>query len=153
MRNRHAFRLAHWDYRENGAYFVTICTHRRRAVFGEIRGHVMGLNRFGCVVWNEWELLGQRRAEVILDEMIVMPNHIHLILFIEREGGKPDIDFETTNRLMSGSLGAIIRGFKSGVSREIGRMRGQKTEVWQGRYWERVVRDERELDLMRQYIR
>lgn len=150
MQNRHAYRLKSWDYRAKGAYFVTICAWKRRPVFGEIRGEIMGLNRFGCVVWDEWRLLESRRPNLILDEFIVMPNHLHLILFLTNEqipSAEPD------NSLTPDSLGAVIGGFKSGVTREIGRLRGIKTEVWQGRYRDRVVRDERELLLMRQYIR
>jgi len=152
MRNRHSYRLPQWDYTANGAYFVTICSYQRRLVFGGIRDGIMGLNRFGCIVWNEWELLAIRRGDVVLDEFVVMPNHIHLILFIERtEEERANVD--GAGKMVSGSLGEIMCSWKSGVTREVGKLRGQKTHVWQVRFWDRVIRDEHELKLMRQYIR
>ena len=153
MHHRHAMRMQSWDYRNNGAYFATLVAQGRREVFGEIRSGVMGLNRFGCVVWNEWYLLAQRRPDVILDEFIVMPNHVHLILFIARAMPLAPNERDDINLLTPDSFGAILGGFKSGVSREIGRMRGQRTRVWQRLFQDRVVRDERELDIKRRYIR
>mgnify|MGYP002778306109 FL=1 len=150
MKNRVALRLPSYDYREGGAYFVTICTFERRCVFGEIRNGVMGLNRFGCIVWNEWKLLSERRPYIILDEMIVMPNHVHLILFLQNETSL--LEVASTRQANAGSLGDIMRGFKSGVSREIARQRGQRTNVWQQRFHDRVIRDERELENIRRYI-
>lgn len=152
MHHRHRLRMRSWDYRANGAYSATLVARERRNVFGEIRDGVMGLNRFGCVVWSEWYLLAQRRSDVLLDDFIVMPNHVHLILFIEREEPLAPSTIDA-NLLTPGSFGAILGGFKSGVSREIGRMRGERTRVWQRLFQDRVVRDERELNIKRNYIR
>ncbi len=152
MQNRRSYRRPQWDYATTGAYFVTIRSLGGRCVFGEIRNGIMGLNRFGGTVWREWELLAARRNDVLLDELVVMPNHIHLILWIERTD-EERADLNTLGSMIPGSLGAIMRGFKSGVSREIGKMRGQKTKACQDKFYDRVVRDERELKEMRRYIR
>lgn len=151
---RQSSRCKGWDYSQSGAYFVTLCSRQRNAVFGEIRDGVMGLNKFGCLAWNEWHLLAKRRCDVTLDEFVVMPNHLHLILFIANDvPATYELGHKNERiKLTSGSLGAVIGGFKSGVTREIGRMRGQRTRVWQRLFYDRVVRDERELLLMRQYI-
>ena len=154
MHHRQSVRMKSWDYSESGAYFVTLCAHRRHTVFGEIRQGVMGLNRFGCLVWNEWYLLALRRPSLILDEFIVMPNHLHLILFLQNDVSmNPWLqDRDRTNKATAGSLGAVMGGFKSGVTREISRLRDEHTVVWQRLFYDRVIRDERELNAMRRYI-
>ena len=110
----------------------------------------MCLNRFGCVVWREWEKLGALRQDVVLDAFLVMPNHVHLVIWLQNV---PEILVEhNSQQLMAGSLGAIVGGFKSAVSREIGTLRGERTKVWQRSYFDRILRDERELLGARRYI-
>lgn len=77
-------RLQCRDYTENGWYFITICTKNRDCVFGEIRNGIIGLSDIGNVVANCWQKIEYIRCYVTLDEWIVMPNHIHGIIRIER---------------------------------------------------------------------
>ena len=69
-----------FDYRTFAAYFVTICTHERRSLFGTIRRGRMVLNERGKIVVEEWERSEAMRDEVVLDAFVVMPNHMHGIV-------------------------------------------------------------------------
>jgi putative transposase len=75
---RHPF----FDYRSFAAYFVTICTHERRCLFGAIRRGRMVLNERGKIVVEQWERSEGMRNEVLLDAFVVMPNHLHGIVCI-----------------------------------------------------------------------
>lgn len=85
-------RLPHWDYKNTGAYFVTICTHNREHYFGEINDEIMHLSSIGKIVETEWLKTLEIRPDMNLklDEFVVMPNHFHGILIIgENEFNKP----------------------------------------------------------------
>ncbi len=75
-------RLKGYDYTLNGAYFITICTKNRKHYFGEIINHKMVLNELGTLATEEWQKSGIIRNNIIIDEFIVMPNHIHGIVFL-----------------------------------------------------------------------
>jgi len=86
--HRRSVRLSGYDYSGPGAYFVTICAHGRRCTFGEIRGAEVCLSVLGRIVREEWLLAPVVRKEAELDAWIVMPNHLHGILWIApNEGG------------------------------------------------------------------
>ena len=169
MRQRKQIRLRGYDYRNAGAYFVTICTHRRHCLFGTVRDGVMYLNDWGQVVVKLWNTIPEFRPYVILDEFQCMPNHVHLILWIVSEDAPnviPDIDFVGQRRafalqnqqpergVKSKSLGSTIGGYKSAVSKEINDLRGVKRPpVWQGRFHDRIIRNGRELEAIQRYIR
>ena len=85
-RNRRSIRLQGYDYTQAGAYFVTICTHNRQCLFGDIADGEMRLNRLGQIVVDEWMKTAQIRAEIELDEWVVMPNHFHGIVVIGGRG-------------------------------------------------------------------
>ena len=87
MRNRRTIRLAGYGYSQTGAYFVTICSQNRNCLFGEIVNGKMQLNKYGVIVEGEWRRSEQIRKEIKLDEFIVMPNHLHGIIFIENTVG------------------------------------------------------------------
>jgi REP element-mobilizing transposase RayT len=74
---RRSLRLKDYDYSELGAYFVTICTNGRLFPFGEIVEETMRLNDYGRIVSQEWEVSAMIRREIVLDEFMIMPNHIH----------------------------------------------------------------------------
>ena len=82
--HRHSIRLQGYDYTQSGAYFVTICTHGRALLFGNVVGGEMRLNDAGRIVRDEWFKTAQLRPYVVLyeDEFVVMPNHIHGIIEI-----------------------------------------------------------------------
>ncbi len=80
--HRRSIRLPEYDYTRAGAYFVTLVTQGREDLFGEISGGVMHLNEFGLLVENEWRRLEKRFGRVGIDEFVVMPNHLHAIIWI-----------------------------------------------------------------------
>jgi REP element-mobilizing transposase RayT len=80
MPDRTSPRHPSFDYRTTAAYFVTVCAHERRLLFGEVRQGRMKLNQLGQIVAEQWEQSEKMREEVILDAFIIMPNHLHGII-------------------------------------------------------------------------
>ena len=76
-------RLPGWDYSQNGIYFVTVCTHNRELLFGQIENEGMTLNPYGYIVEQCWFDLPNHYSNLVLDAFVVMPNHIHGILIID----------------------------------------------------------------------
>ena len=91
-------RLKHWDYGWNAAYFVTICTKNRKCYFGDITDGKIQLSDIGLLAKTYWNKIPQHFPFVILDAFVVMPNHIHGIIIINKSNdNKNDIDIETQN--------------------------------------------------------
>ena len=154
LHHRRSIRLPHWDYAESGAYFVTLCTFERARLFGAVRDDQMGLNRIGEIVAEEWLRSAEIRSEVELDDFVVMPNHLHAIVFIVRNGSD---DGPAGGRPFSGtanrSLSALIQGFKASATKRINQLRRDGgSPVWQRNYYERVLRNDRELGRAREYV-
>jgi putative transposase len=80
--HRHSIRLADYDYSQPGAYFITLVTHRRENLFGEIKDGKMLLNDSGRVVWEVWNALPERYPSVTTGAAVLMPNHFHGIVTI-----------------------------------------------------------------------
>jgi putative transposase len=81
--NRRSIRLSGYDYSQPGAYFITICTHdRTNQLFGDVINGEMVENEFGKMIHSEWLKTGQIRPNIIMDEFIVMPDHLHGIIII-----------------------------------------------------------------------
>ena len=147
-------RLKGWDYTSAGWYFVTICTRGRISYFGEIRDSEMQLSPIGKILAEEWQKTAQVRPYVSLDEWIVMPNHIYGIIVIHN-----DDNVETARRAVSTegpglkakSLGAIINQIKSVCTKRI-RAAGFMDFGWQPRYYDHIIRDNEDLDRIREYI-
>jgi len=81
-KSRRSIRLKDYNYSQPGGYFLTIVTFRREHLFGEIVDGEIQFNNAGKVVLNVWQKLPERYPNVVLDEMVVMPNHFHGIAFI-----------------------------------------------------------------------
>lgn len=159
IHHRRSMRLQGYDYRQSGAYFVTICVHSRICLFGNVMAGKMQLNLYGAIAEEEWLRTPVLRPYIELDEYIIMPNHFHGILVITDTGGaqraaplrtppeKP-IPF-----VAPGSLGAVMRAFKSAATKRINELRETPgNPIWQRGYYEDVVRNEKHLDHIRQYI-
>ena len=166
---RRSIRLPGWDYAGAGAYFVTVCTHERLCLFGAVVDGEMRLNEWGEIVQEEWFRSADIRWEIVLhrDEFVVMPNHVHGIIWIVDDdtvvGAQRRCAPTTTQRavggitptnVIPGSLGAIVRSFKSAVTKRINALRGVPgAPVWQRNYYEHIIRDEEELGHIHEYIR
>ena len=85
---RRSLRVKGYNYAQEGAYFVTVCAQDRACMFGEVVNGEMGVNVFGEMVRAEWFQSAEIRQEIELfaDEFVVMPNHIHGILWIVEPG-------------------------------------------------------------------
>jgi len=121
-------------------------------MLGNIVNGEMRANKFGRIIETEWLKTPQIRKNVELDEYVVMPNHFHAILFIIRRGV---LQYAPTNKFRSPSqtIGSIVRGFKSAVTKRTNKLRNTPgIPVWQRNYYERVVRNENELNRIREYI-
>ncbi|MCH8961165.1 MAG: hypothetical protein IH820_07505 [Bacteroidetes bacterium] len=79
---RRSIRLRDYDYRQPGAYFITICTYDRDCLFGQVVDGVMELTPSGRIVADEWHRTEMVRPNVVLDAFVVMPNHVHGIIGI-----------------------------------------------------------------------
>ena len=154
-RHRGSIRLRGYDYTTPGIYFVTICAAHRICVFDH-----PALRR---IAETQWQALSRRFAHVTLDAWVVMPNHVHGLLLLDRIERAPRPITPKPRRLAyrpgfdihpaAGSLGAIVRAYKAAVSLRAARVRGgHPSPLWQRGYWERVVRDDDELDAIRRYI-
>lgn len=137
MRSRKTLRLAGFDYGSERLYLVTVCTVGRRCSLGVIEDDSVHLTRSGEIVRAQIEEL-QPRLGVVVDAYGVMPNHVHALF---------DLSGSTRARQASPlRLGTVVGSFKSGSSREAG------VSLWQRGYHDHVVRDERDLERVRQYI-
>ena len=157
LHRRRSIRLKGYDYTQPGAYFVTICTHGRAMLFGRVVDGEMALNAYGEIVREEWFRTVQVRPymELFPDEFVVMPNHIHGIVWIVDVGARRRHapTREQFGRPVPGSLPTIVRAFKSAVTRRINALRGTPgAPVWQRNYYEHIIRTERALDAIRRYI-
>jgi putative transposase len=157
--HRRSMRLRGYDYAQAGAYFITICTDHRELFFDDA-----ALRQIAEECW--WAI-PQFNPGVELDEWVVMPNHLHGIVVLDggqgvlsngRQGVLSNASTmrDTSNRfsVMSpqrGTLGLVIRKFKSAVT---GKCRGIERFdfAWQSNYYDHIVRNERELNAIRQYI-
>jgi REP element-mobilizing transposase RayT len=151
--HRRSIRRKGYDYTQSGAYFITLCTHHRESWFGHIHNRQMHLNADGRIVAAEWLNTSQLRPYVRLDEWVIMPDHFHAIVVIDR--AVPFIA-ATAGPLQgtSHTLGAIVRGFKGATTRAINQTRSTPdTRIWQRNYHERIIRDARALQAIRRYIR
>lgn len=90
MKTRKSIRLPSYDYTSNGAYFITVCTSNREHSLGEIIDHEMKLSRIGEIVSEKWFDILDHNKHVDLGEFIVMPNHIHGIIWIVARPGVPE---------------------------------------------------------------
>ena len=151
---RKRIRRKDYDYRQTGAYFCTVCVHRchrHKELFARFDGEGLVTNRFGLIVESCWFDIPNHRKNVTLDAFIVMPNHVHLVIFLENNELKQTANADFGPQ-PAGSLGHVLGAWKSEVKRQIGALRGEPTTVWQPRFHDHVIRSEDELMQIRCYI-
>ncbi len=156
--HRRSVRLKGYDYTQAGAYYITVCSHLRECVFGDIDNGEMKLNEYGDIVKDEWMKTFLMRDNVEMDQFQVMPNHFHAIISICDVGARRavplhDVPTMQFGRPVSGSLSTIIRSFKSAVTNKINKLRNTPGHaVWQRNYHEHVIRDVGSLYKIRDYV-
>ena len=92
---RKKLRLKNYDYGQNGAYFVTICSQNRLCLFGKIQNKEMILNHAGTMVYNKFNEIAKYYPGIQIDKFVVMPNHIHAIMVIKHKSGTTQGSFPT----------------------------------------------------------
>lgn len=147
--DRRSIRLSQWNYRRAGFYMITVVTHarRRNLAFRSARG--VELTGAGRLVADCWHAIPSHFPDVRVDAFVVMPDHVHGIVRIVRSFSE---SVEAVEPGGSGSLGAVVRSFKSAATRMI-RLEGLvKGSVWQRNYHERILRDADAIRAARRYI-
>ena len=138
---RRSVRLPDYDYSQAGWYFLTIMAQGRQPVFGAINeGGKIKLSRAGEAVAACWLQLGQNYPQVHLDVWQLMPDHIHFILGLLPTSAKPK------------PLGQLVGAFKASATRRVRVVRPDLDTLWQRSYYDRIIRNAKELKEIRAYI-
>ena len=153
-------RLKNWDYRNNGAYFITINTGNRKHFFGEIINSEMQLSPIGEYAENFWMEIPKHFPFVELGNFVVMPNHTHGILIINNTDSVMDKSLQcndsTGNQYYSdispksGSISTIIRSYKSVVSKHARLLNPEFN--WQPKFHDHVIRNSESFERIQNYI-
>jgi REP element-mobilizing transposase RayT len=154
LQHRRAIRLPDIDGVVDATWFVTLCAFQKAHIFGRITEDRVELSAIGRIVAEEWVRTPAIRPEVVLDEWVVMPNHLHAIVFVP--GGRPTEVRDARRaslRRPARSLASLIGGFKASVTRRARiALDDPAYRVWQDRYYEHAIRTQRELEQIRTYI-
>ncbi len=164
-------RAVWWDYRREGAYFITICTKKRKHFFGEVMHGKMVLSHIGVIADLCWHEIPRHNPNVVLGAWQVMPDHFHGILILKTPAVVETLHAETLHAETlhaetlhatslrppwgeispkSGSVSVIVRSYKSAVTRHARRL-GYDCQ-WQERFWDRIIRDETAFNRISEYI-
>lgn len=159
---RKNLRLQGYDYSQNGCYFVTICTKNKQNLFGSYnvgtlheasanhtKNRCVSLNRYGQLVERTIQLIPEKYKEITIDNYIVMPNHIHMLVSINN-----DIDSGRALReapLQRSLLSKLVGYIKMNVSKEIHKS-NPTIEVWQKRYSDHIIRNQTDFEHHWNYI-
>lgn len=144
--HRRSIRLQGYDYSQEGAYYVTIVCRDRTPMLED--------PALRAIVEDGWLWLASQYAYVHLDEYIIMPNHLHGIVVISDvvQGGSRAAPTASVPKRKA--LGSIIGAFKTVSAKRINELLDTHgSPVWQRDYWERIIRDQAEMNRIRQYIR
>ena len=152
---RRSIRLAGHDYRDPGAYFITICTYRRALLFGTVTNDRAVLTPAGNIIEICWRAISDHFGWIVVDAFVVMPNHIHGILRQSgiRRGTACRAPTGGFGRPVPGSIPTVVRSFKSAATRAVNLSRGTPGfTFWQRGFYDHVIRDDEELNRLRRYI-
>ena len=163
-----------WDYGWNGAYFITICTQDRKHYFGEIQNDKMVLSKVGIITDILWNQIPIHHKNVELGDFVVMPNHIHGILIIDRKLNIDDLDSENkANIVQTGhalsqqssesnpgsqrfqnigknTISSIVGSYKSAVTKHANRL--GYPHQWQKLFYDNIIRDNIQYQRISDYI-
>lgn len=166
-------RWQYWDYSAPGSYFITICIQDREEILGKITNNKMQLTGYGEIVQNEFIKMGDYNERAVLDEWVIMPNHVHCIITLHgtetetvvekihvkkiHEFSLPspaENDIKQYRRLRRNMVIPKLTGkFQMQTSKHINILRntiGQKT--WQANYHDHVIRNDQEYERIKHYI-
>ena len=135
---RKRLRLEHFDYEENGSYFITICTKNRENIFIDAVGNGHARSAAGMIAEKNLLAIPTHFPHIQIDQYVIMPNHIHAILSICKAETERACPFPT--------ISTVIGSYKSSVSKEAG------FPVWQTSFYDHVIRNETDYQMIWQYI-
>lgn len=148
--HRRSIRVPGFDYTRSGLYFITIVTAGRVLRFGGIANCEVQLNPIGQMAQREWLRLPSRFPGLLIEDFVMMPNHLHGILMLGEQEGDRD---QESSQVEPGSIGAIIRAYKSSTTLRFHQLCPRdSTPLWQRNYYERIVRGLKDFDRIREYI-
>ena len=157
-------RLKSWDYRQNGAYFITICTKDKFQYFGKITENEMQLSHIGILADVLWYEIKSHFSNIEMGDFVVMPNHVHGILLLN----KVDNDLNTKSisekflknhqqidmafiSPKKGSISTIVRSYKAAVSKHAHRLGFDFS--WQSRFYDHIIRNQESYNQIADYIK
>ena len=158
--HRRSIRIPGGDYSRPGTYFITICAAHRRNIFGAVEAGKIILSPLGEIVRNCWVQIPEHFPAATIKNYAIMPNHLHGIIGLgvgaryivpsSDPGARSREHFQKPTR---GTIPTIVRTFKAAVTRSARKKLGIRDQmIWQSNYFERVLRDGREVSLALQYI-
>ena len=169
MNNRKQIRLKDYDYSENGAYFVTICSKNKEALFGKVVGDgildvplaerddngnvYVKLSNLGNTVQKTIEYIDEHNENIEIEKYVIMPNHIHLIITVNRINDK---GFGTSGKPSPTENGdkpranEIIPKLVSSLKRYTNKQSG--IDLWQRSYYDHIIRTQKDYDEIWEYI-
>jgi len=159
--------LQTWDYANNGAYFITICTQNREHFFGNIKNGNMQLSEIGKLAQQFWYEIPNHFPMVELGNFVVMPNHVHGILIIDKTNDEPFVETRhclvstniETNSIIGSSrfqnqgkntISSIVGSYKSIVTKTSRQMNPNFGR--QSRFHDHVIRNSKSFDNIQHYI-
>lgn len=132
-------RLKDYDYSSTGGYFVTICTQQKQYYFGDVVEGEMQLNALGTIAHDHWSKTPEFYPSVELGDYVVMPNHVHMIVFLRSSSQKP-------------TLGTVIGTYKAAVTRIARRELEFTSVIWQTFYHDHIIRNEADFTRISEYV-
>jgi REP element-mobilizing transposase RayT len=149
--------IKEYDYSQPGAYFITIATYKKFEVFGYIQEDKVILNSRGKIAFESWNDLPAHFSSVEIDEFIVMPDHIHGIIWINYADNRRDTacrvsTIERFGKPVVGSIPTIVRSYKSAVTNTI-HINEPDLKIWQSNYYDHIIKNEEDLENIRVYIK
>ncbi len=160
-RRRSSLRLRGFDYASPGAYFSTVCTHRRACILASMEDGASRLTTAGRIVAACWLELPEHYACMGLDAFVILPNHVHGVIVLHGTVGAglrpaPTPQHDMRRGCREGrpvTLTEVVRAFKGFSARRINlERRTPGAPVWQRGFYEHVIRDEADLHRIRRYI-
>jgi len=156
-------RLKNWDYGSNSAYFITICTKNREHFFGEINNGKMQLNELGKNAVQFWMEIPNHFPFIELGNFVVMPNHTHGILIIDKPVEMPNLGISTVepqkpkpknggkiDEWKPGTIGVIVNQYKRMVT--IHNRKINPNFAWQSNFHDHIIRNSKSFENIQNYI-
>ena len=158
-RNRKLNRLKDYNYSTEGYYFVTVCTKDRQEWFGEIKKDAMVLNECGELAKMKWLEIPDHFEGVVLDQYVIMPNHMHGIIIINDNVGNRHARLASRakracslQRRQYQTLPVVMGSYKSAVTKSVHQMMNDTKFQWQKSFHDHIIRNEEDLMRICEYI-